>query len=57
MNQLYERTIEVNGKTYHYDPDQDIYYVRWPTEDTSHFDQYGWIYLIVIMTVVAWILS
>jgi hypothetical protein len=57
MNQLYERTIEVNGKTYHYDPDQDIYYVRWPTSDTSHFDQYGWIYLIVIMTVIAWVLS
>ena len=26
MNELYNETIERNGKTYHYDPDMDIYY-------------------------------
>jgi hypothetical protein len=26
MNDLYSETIEVNGRVYCYDPDQDLYY-------------------------------
>ena len=26
MNELYEQTIEVNGRIYRYDPDHDLYY-------------------------------
>ena len=26
MNELYEKTIEVDGKTYRYDPDYDCFY-------------------------------
>ena len=26
MNELYEQTIEVQGRTYRYDPDSDCYY-------------------------------
>jgi hypothetical protein len=28
MNDLYNETIKRNGRIYHYDPDQDIYYCR-----------------------------
>jgi hypothetical protein len=28
MNELYEKTIEVEGRVYRYDPDYDCYY-RW----------------------------
>jgi hypothetical protein len=49
MNELYNETIERNGKTYHYDPDQDIYYCRY--EPMSTFDKYGWIVMIIVLTV------
>ena len=41
MNELYEKTITVDGKVYHYDPDRDIYYPR-PVA-LSRFDQWAWI--------------
>ena len=47
MNELYNETIERNGKTYHYDPDQDIYYCRY--KPMSTFDKYGWIVMIVVL--------
>ena len=47
MNELYNETIERNGKTYHYDPDQDIYYCRY--DPMSTFDKYGWIVMIVML--------
>jgi hypothetical protein len=57
MNELYTKTIVVEGKTYHYDPDRDVYYCRYDSKDLSHFDQWGWLYLIVILTSIVWILT
>ena len=51
MNDLYNETIERNGKIYYYDPDQDIYYRRY--EPMSTFDKYAWIVLILILSLVA----
>ena len=45
MNDLYTKTIEVDGVVYHYDPDQDIYYRRY--QDLSPLDKYGWIWFIL----------
>ena len=56
-NDMYNETIERQGKTYHYDPDQDVYYCRYDNKDLSHFDQFGWLYLIVILTSIVWILT
>lgn len=41
MNDLYEKTITIDGKIYHYDPDRDVYYSR-PVA-LSRFDQWAWI--------------
>ena len=50
MNELYEQTIEVNGRVYRYDPDADCFY-RVPVK-LSTFDRYSWIMVIVLMTMV-----
>ena len=47
MNDLYNETIERNGKIYHYDPDRDIYYRRYGP--TSTFDKYAWVVTILIL--------
>ena len=54
---MYNETIERNGKTYHYDPDHDVYYCRYTNKDLSHFDQFGWIYLIVMLMGIVWALT
>jgi len=50
MNDLYNKTITVDGVTYHYDPDQDIYYRRYTR--TGHWDTYGWIYASLVLMAV-----
>ena len=47
-NELYNETIERNGKTYHYDPDMDIYYCRHTPMST--FDKYAWIVTILLLS-------
>ena len=49
-NDLYNETIERNGRTYHYDPDQDIYYCRYGPQST--WDKYSWIVAIVLLSAV-----
>jgi hypothetical protein len=52
MNELYNETIVRNGKTYHYNPDHDIYHPRYT--DESVFSQYAWIVLCVILAAVCY---
>jgi hypothetical protein len=52
MNDLYNKTIVVDGVVYCYDPDQDIYYRRYDTEE-SLTSRYGWIIAVVIMAAVS----
>jgi len=54
MNELYEKTIEINGKTYHYDPDYDCYYRVYTREDLTHLSQFGWIYVILVLAAVCY---
>ena len=35
MNELYEKTIEIEGRTYRYDPDFDCYYRSEPQQTLS----------------------
>jgi len=51
-NDLYNETIERNGRIYHYDPDQDIYYVRYTR--TGHWDQFGWIYAVAVLSAICY---
>jgi hypothetical protein len=50
MNNLYEKIIEIDGKTYAYDPDMDIYYRKYGPMST--FDKYSWIVGIVLLSIV-----
>lgn len=50
MDELYNKTIEIDGKTYRYDPDHDCYY-RIPVR-LSTFDKYSWIIAMALLTVV-----
>lgn len=53
MNELYEKTITIDGKLYHYDPDRDIYYVRYAGH--THMDLYGWLYMIAVLAIVVYL--
>lgn len=55
MNDLYNETIERRGKTYHYDPDQDIYYCRYSDESTV--SKYAWIVLVILLAIAAFCLE
>jgi len=50
MNDLYNQTIEANGKTYHYDPDRDIYYAR---TAESTLSKWAWLALVIVLAVAA----
>jgi hypothetical protein len=50
VNELYEKTIEIDGRTYCYDPDADCFY-RVPAK-LSTWDQYSWIVAIALLSVV-----
>ena len=56
MNDLYEKSITVNGVVYHYDPDRDVYYRRYGG-DLSTWDRWGWIGVIIVMALLAWWLT
>lgn len=55
MNDLYNETITRNGKTYHYDPDMDVYYCRYSDESTA--SKYAWIACVLVLTAVAYYLE
>jgi hypothetical protein len=55
MNDLYNETIERRGKIYHYDPDTDTYYVRYAAR--GHWDQFGWIYVVAVLSVICYYLE
>ena len=50
MNELYEKTIEIEGRVYRYDPDYDCYY-RVPVK-LSTFDKYAWIVVTLLLSMV-----
>ena len=55
MNDLYNETIEINGKTYRYDPDHDCYYRSYPqTPETARerWTRIGVAVLLLIILVV-----
>ncbi len=54
-NDDYNQTIEFRGRTYYYDPDQDIFYPRYET--LSGWDQWGWILVILVLALLAWLLT
>ena len=48
MNELYEKTIEVEGRVYHYDPERDIYYRE---SDSDDWDTWGWLAVLLVLVV------
>lgn len=50
MNELYEKTIEIDGRTYRYDPDTDCYYGV-PVK-LSKVDHYAWIVTVIVLAAI-----
>lgn len=47
-NDLYERSFtDPEGRVYHYDPDQDIYYRRY--QPISGWDRFGWLAVTLVL--------
>ncbi len=53
-NDLYNQSIVKDGKTYRYDPDYDCYYRVYERSDLTHMQQFGWIYVVAILTAIAY---
>ena len=49
----YQQTIEYCGTTYSYDPDYDCFYPNIPVEELSLWDRYGWLVVIVALTLLS----
>ena len=54
MNDLYTKTIVVEGKTYHYDPDRDIYYVY--TEEST-ISRWAWLALVIVLAISCYLIE
>jgi hypothetical protein len=52
MNDDYNETITRNGKTYHYDPDHDVYYSR--STDESRISQWSWVVVVIVLAAICW---
>jgi hypothetical protein len=53
MNDAYNEIITRNGKTYHYDPDQDIYYC-YKHGEVNHWDAWAWVFVVVVLAAVCY---
>ena len=56
-NDLYNITIEKNGRHYRYDSDYDCYYRVYTRDEYAelpHWDKYSWIYVIVVLCAIAY---
>ena len=51
MNELYNETVTRNGRVYHYDPDQDIYYAYC---EESTISRYAWIVAVIVLSVICY---
>lgn len=59
-NDLYNITIERDGKQYRYDPDYDCYYRIYNKEEyhaLPHWEKYGWIWVTLACAIIAAIVT
>jgi len=49
-----QEEVVKDGKTYKYDADYDCYYREYTREELSHWDNYGWIYVIIVLSVICY---
>ena len=55
-NDLYNITIERDGKTYRYDPDYNCWYQVYTHEEWSalpHWEKFGWIWVTLLCAIFA----
>jgi hypothetical protein len=53
-NDLYNEYIVRNGCRYRYDPDYDCYYRVYDRSDLTHAQQFGWIYVVAVLSAIAY---
>ena len=57
MNELYEQTIEVNGRIYRYDPDHDLYYRSHHQEPETPRERWTKIALALLLLLIIMLFS
>ena len=57
MNDPYNKVIIVDGKQYRWDADYDCYHRVYEQGDLTHLQQFGWIYTIILLAIIAWAVS
>jgi len=53
-NDLYNEYIVRSGRKYRYDPDYDCYYPVREPEEYTHLSQFGWVYVTLLLSAVAY---
>jgi hypothetical protein len=53
LDQQYQQRIEYRGTVYYYDPDFDCFYPHQDPADMSLWDRWGWIVVIIALSILA----
>jgi hypothetical protein len=53
-NDQYNEYILKDGRKYRYDPDYDCYYRVYTREDLTHMQQFGWIYVVAVLSAICY---
>ena len=53
-NDQYNEYILKDGRKYRYDPDYDCYYRVYAREDLTHMQQFGWIYIVAVLSAICY---
>jgi len=57
LNDQYQQRVEYQGRIYYYDPDYDCFYPHVDYNSLSHWERWGWIYMIWVLGVISWWVS
>jgi hypothetical protein len=57
MNELYEQTIEVNGRVYCYDPDHDLYYRSHHQAPETEFERWTKVAVALLLLLIVMLFS
>ncbi len=57
LDEQYSQHIEYRGLLYRYDPDYDCFYPLSRWEDQTHWDRWSWIYVVLVLALLAYCVS
>jgi ABC-type multidrug transport system permease subunit len=57
LNDQYSQSVTYQGRIYRYDPDYDCFYPAYDSSQSSHWENYGWIWVILVLSMLVLILE